>query len=340
MEQKYKQKKPKSKKKIFAVIALFVMMFCVIFLAARGKVEVPLVSKTAMVVLSPFQNFFSWAGSQITFLKRTVTEIQYLHKQNRQLREEVELLRAQNLTASEYASENQRLRALLGYKQVAVQFDLVAAGVIGRESVTWSSVITINRGTVDGVANNMAVVTEMGLVGHVLEAGANTSKVQLILDPRSSVGTLVQRADSRVAGIVEGDMNNPTHPRMVNIPKDADVQVEDAVVTSGFGGVYPKGIVVGKIKEIHNDEGGLLKYGVIETSVNFEKLEVVAVIVNSREAPPEPLPPILQTQGTETDPHETAEQIKQAQENVQQQQQQQLQQAQEKSQDDSEGEQP
>ena len=340
MEQKYKQKKPKSKKKIFAVIALFVMMFCVIFLAARGKVEVPLVSKTAMVVLSPFQNFFSWAGSQITFLKRTVTEIQYLHKQNRQLREEVELLRAQNLTASEYASENQRLRALLGYKQVAVQFDLVAAGVIGRESVTWSSVITINRGTVDGVANNMAVVTEMGLVGHVLEAGANTSKVQLILDPRSSVGTLVQRADSRVAGIVEGDMNNPTHPRMVNIPKDADVQVEDAVVTSGFGGVYPKGIVVGKIKEIHNDEGGLLKYGVIETSVNFEKLEDVAVIVNSREAPPEPLPPILQTQGTETDPHETAEQIKQAQENVQQQQQQQLQQAQEKSQDDSEGEQP
>ncbi|MBQ7630610.1 MAG: rod shape-determining protein MreC [Selenomonadaceae bacterium] len=340
MEQKYKQKKPKSKKKIFAVIALFVMMFCVIFLAARGKVEVPLVSKTAMVVLSPFQNFFSWAGSQITFLKRTVTEIQYLHKQNRQLREEVELLRAQNLTASEYASENQRLRALLGYKQVAIQFDLVAAGVIGRESVTWSSVITINRGTVDGVANNMAVVTEMGLVGHVLEAGANTSKVQLILDPRSSVGTLVQRADSRVAGIVEGDMNNPTHPRMVNIPKDADVQVEDAVVTSGFGGVYPKGIVVGKIKEIHNDEGGLLKYGVIETSVNFEKLEDVAVIVNSREAPPEPLPPILQTQGTETDPHETAEQIKQAQENVQQQQQQQLQQAQEKSQDDSEGEQP
>ena len=116
MEQKYKQKKPKSNRKIFAVIALFVMVFCVIFFAARGKVEVPFVSKTAMVVLSPFQNFFSWAGSQITFLKRTVTEIQYLHKQNRQLREEVELLRAQNLTASEYASENQRLRALLGYR--------------------------------------------------------------------------------------------------------------------------------------------------------------------------------------------------------------------------------
>ena len=337
MEQKYRQKKPKPPtKKIAAIVVAFIAVFCSIFLSASGKIELPFFGKTAMVILSPFQNFFSWTGSQLSYLKSSITEIQYLQRQNRELREEVELLRAQNLTASEYASENQRLRALLGYKQVSTQFDLVAAGVIGRESVTWSSVIVINRGTLDGVANNMAVVTEMGLVGHVLEASANTSKVQLILDPRSSVGTLVQRPDSRVAGIVEGDMNDPNHPRMVNIPKDANVQVEDAVVTSGFGGVYPKGIVVGKIKEIHNEEGGLLKYGVIETSVNFEKLEDVAVIVASREAPPEPLPPILQTQGTETDPYETAEQLRkaqenlqQAQENVQQQQQQQLQQAQE-----------
>lgn len=347
MEKKYKKKKPKSTKKIIAVIAVFAVMFFTIFLAERGKIQMPFVDKTVMVVLSPFQNFFSWAGNQIAFLQRGITEIKYLQKQNKQLREEVELLRAQNLTASEYASENQRLRALLGYKQASIQFDLVAAGVIGRESVTWSSVIIINRGTLDGVANNMAVVTEMGLVGHVLEASANTSKVQLILDPRSSVGTLVQRADSRVAGIVEGDINNPTHPRMVNIPKDANVQVEDAVVTSGFGGVYPKGIVVGKIKEIHNDEGGLLKYGVIETSVNFEKLEDVAVIVASREAPPEPLPSILQTHGTETDPHETAEQLKHAQENlqqaqetVQQRQQEQLQQAQEQLQGQTGGETP
>ena len=168
-----------------------------------------------------------------------------------------------------------------------------------------------------------------------MEAGLNTSKVQLILDPRSSVGTLIQRPESRVAGIVEGDINNPNQPRMVNIPKNADVQVEDMVVTSGFGGIYPKGIVVGKISEIHNDEGGLLKHGIILTSVNFEKLEDVAVIVASREAPPEPLPPPPQTPGTETNPQETAQKLLEAQqiqqqaiEQVQQAQQQQLQQAQ------------
>ena len=262
------RKDKKTGKKIIALIFVFISVFCSVFFAARGKFSTTVTNGVAMSIMSPFQRAFSWAGSQLAFVRNTVREMSHLHEQNKLLREEVEILRAQNLTASEYASENQRLRNLLGYKQSAVQFDLVAASVIGRESASWSSVIIINRGTFDGVANNMAVVTEMGLVGHVMEAGLNSSKVQLLLDPRSSVGTLIQRPESRVAGIVEGDIKNPNFPKMVNIPKDSDVQVNDMVVTSGFGGVYPKGLVVGKITEIHNEEGGLLKYGVIDTSVS------------------------------------------------------------------------
>ncbi|MBR7024427.1 MAG: rod shape-determining protein MreC [Selenomonadaceae bacterium] len=316
------RKEKKTGKKFIALIVVFISVFCCVFFAARGEFSPKASSGVAMMIISPFQRAFSWAGSQLAFIKNSVRELSQLHEQNKLLRQEVELLRAQNLTASEYASENQRLRNLLGYKQAAVQFDLVAASVIGRESSSWSSVIVINRGTLDGVANNMAVVTEMGLVGHVMEAGVNSSKVQLLIDPRSSVGALIQRPESRVAGIVEGDIKNPGCPRMVNIPKDSDVQVEDMVVTSGFGGVYPKGLVVGKIIEMHNEEGGLLKYGVIDTSVDFQKLEDVAIIVASREAPPEPIQPPPQTPGTETDPYETAEKIQKAQQQIQEAQQQ------------------
>lgn len=325
-------------KKIIALIVVFVSVFCCVFFAARGRFKTPAADNGAMTILSPFQRAFSWVGSQLAFIKDTVNEISNLHEQNKLLREEVEILRAQNLTASEYASENQRLRSLLDYKRTATQFDLVAASVIGRESTSWSSVIVINRGTLDGVANNMPVVTEAGLVGHVMEAAFNSSKVQLLVDPRSSVGTLIQRAESRVAGIVEGDIQNPARPKMVNIPKDSDVAVDDMIVTSGFGGVYPKGIVVGKVLQIHNEEGGLLKFCEVETSVNFQKLEDVAVIVASREAPPEPIQPPPQTPGTETDPHETAEklqaarqQILDAQQQVLDAQQQQLQQARQQS---------
>ena len=276
-------------RKIAALIFVFVSVFCLVFFSARGRFETPVANTGLGLILSPFQSAVSWVGDKFIFVKTTVSDIMNVHEQNKLLMAEVEDLRAKNLAANEFEAENQRLRALLGYKESAKQFDLVAARVIGREASTWSSTIVINRGSADGVANDMAVVTAMGLVGHISEAGINSSKVQLILDPRSSVGTLVQRPESRVAGIVEGDINNPTMPRMVNIPKNSDVIVGDVIVTSGFGGIYPKGIVVGKITDIQNEESGLLKYGVVETTVNFQKLEDVAVIVQSREAPPAPL---------------------------------------------------
>ncbi|MBR1728325.1 MAG: rod shape-determining protein MreC [Selenomonadaceae bacterium] len=288
MSDKIRREK-KSGRKIAALIFVFISVFCIVFFAARGRFETPVANKSASLALSPFQNTISWITDKFSSMIETVNDIMNVHEQNKQLQAEVEELRAKNLAASEFEAENQRLRALLGYKETATQFDLLAARVIGREASTWSSTIVINRGTADGVANDMAVVTAMGLVGHVSEAGINSSKVQLILDPRSSVGTLIQRPESRVAGIVEGDINNPTMPKMVNIPKNSDVIVGDIIVTSGFGGVYPKGIVVGRIKEMQNEESGLLKFGIVETTVNFQKLEDVAVIVQSREAPPVPL---------------------------------------------------
>ena len=134
----------------------------------------------------------------------------------------------------------------------------------------------------------MPVVTGKGLVGHVTEVGPVSSKVQLLLDVRSSVGTLIQRSESRVTGIVTGTMDNPYMPQMINIPRNADVEDGDAVVTSGFGGVYPKGIMVGRVASQRSDDSGLLKIAVIETAVDFQRLEDVAIITASREAPPDP----------------------------------------------------
>ncbi|MBR2180015.1 MAG: rod shape-determining protein MreC [Selenomonadaceae bacterium] len=283
------RRKSRNGRKIAALIFVFVSIFCLVFFAARGRFEAPAASTGVALILSPFQNAVSWIGDKFIFVKTTISDIMNVHEQNKALQAEVEELKAKNLAANEFEAENQRLRALLAYKESATQFDLIAARVIGREAATWSSTVVINRGSADGIANDMAVVTAMGLVGHISDTGINSSKVQLILDPRSSVGTLVQRPESRVAGIVEGDINDPTMPRMVNIPKNSDVIVGDVIVTSGFGGIYPKGIVVGKIKEIQNEESGLLKYGVVETTVDFQKLEDVAIIVQSREAPPAPL---------------------------------------------------
>ena len=283
---------------VFVVVSLF----CIIFFAARGRFQAPVSSQAVSLALSPFQQAVSWVANEIHYAGSAIWEISTLYEQNKMLRNEVEQLRGINLQANEALAENERLRAMVGYQQTAHQFDLVAARVIGRESDTWSRMIVIDRGTASGVQEDMPVVTPQGLVGRVVEAGPNSSKVQLILDPRSSVGTIVQRAESRVTGIVQGDMDNPTMPQMVNIPKNADVVEGDVIVTSGFGGIFPKGIIVGLVSSLKNDDGGLLKIGVLESAVDFQKLEDVLVITASREAPPEPIKPPPQTPGTETDP--------------------------------------
>ena len=282
------------------LIFITVSVFCIVFFAARGRFTTPFSSPAVITLLAPFQRAAAWAGDQVKGLMANVSDVLTVHQQNQMLRSEVEQLRVQNVKANEYAAENIRLRELLGYTQAATQFDLVMARVIGREPSTWTRMVVIDRGTQHGVQKNMAVVTARGLVGVVTEAGPISSKVQLILDPRAAAGALVQR--SRVAGVVKGTPDDAMHPRMMNVPKNQDMAVGDILVTSGFGGIYPKGIMIGTVSAVKNASSGLLHYAVIETAADFQRLEDVAVITASREAPPEPLQPPMQTPGTETDP--------------------------------------
>ncbi|MGM9539551.1 rod shape-determining protein MreC [Anaerovibrio sp.] len=290
-----------SQRTVWLLIFVAVSVFVIIFFAARGRFAAPISSKAVTGALAPFQRAVSWAGYRVNGVTSAVWEMVSAYYQNEMLKNEVVQLRQQNLTAAEYAAENERLRNLLGYKQSAVQFDLQAAQVIGREQATWTSVIVVNRGSGDGVARNMPVVTEKGLVGVVTEVSPNASKVQLILDPRCSVGTLIQRPESRVAGIVQGSIEDALKPSMINIPKNSDVVEGDTIITSGFGGIFPKGIMVGTVKALHDDGGGLLEVAVVEPAVDFQKLEDVLIITASREASPVALTPPAQTPGTETD---------------------------------------
>jgi len=276
-------------RKIWALLFVLLALFCIIFFAARGRFHATASTSTVGTILAPFEMVFSYGGQQIQYITSNLWEIATVHEQNKMLKNEIEQLRQQNTMAEEYAAENVRLRELFAYKESAHQFDLLAARVIGRDAALWTSTIVVDRGSKDGVRENMPVVTGKGLVGHVSEVGPVSSKVQLILDVRSSVGTLIQRSESRVNGIVTGTMDNPYMPQMVNIPRNADVEDGDAIVTSGFGGIYPKGIAVGRVSSQHSDDSGLLKVAVVKTAVDFQRLEDVAIITASREAPPAPI---------------------------------------------------
>jgi rod shape-determining protein MreC len=275
-------------------VILFVAVFTVILLAGsfvHGKVQFAFIDRIVITLLSPFEYVVSKVGVSLRQITTSTGEIFTVYGENQELKAELDNYRQNNLDMTEIMAENDRLRAMLDYKKTATQFDFVTAMVVARDPGTWTSVIIVNKGTNDGITKDMPVVTPQGLVGNVVQAFATSAKIQLILDPRSAVGALNQRSESRVAGIVEGSGTNHNAPRLLNLARDADIVAGDTVVTSGFGGIYPKGLAVGEVLDVVNDEGGLLKYAVLKPAVDFDKLEEVFILIHSREPIPT-LPPI------------------------------------------------
>lgn len=272
-------------KQIFVLAAAFIGILLLATFAFHNT-QVTILEYVWGAVVAPVENAFSQTGYSIRQVGFSSGELLTAYRDNQVLKEEIVKLRENENQINEIKAENVRLRSMLDYKKSAPQFDLVAASVIARDTANWTSTLVINKGTSDGIAKDMPVVTTQGLVGSVISATSGTAKVQLLLDARSAVGVLVQRAESRVAAIVEGYASTPLTPRMVNIPRDADIVKGDRIVTSGFGGMYPKGLMVGEVLDIVDEEGGLLKHAVLKPAVDFDKLEEVMVLVRSREPQP------------------------------------------------------
>ena len=187
----------------------------------------------------------------------------------------------------EVVAENIRLRQLLNYKSSHPEFSMTLAGIITKDYGTWTNTFTIDKGSEEGMAVNMAVVVPSGVVGFITDVYPHSARVQTILDPRSAIGILVQRPESRLSGVVKGNGNTPRTPSMVNIARDGDVFVGDKLITSGYGGIYPKGLPVGNVQSIENDSEGFVKNAVVTPSVDFHRLEEVFVLTSSSLSAPQ-----------------------------------------------------
>ena len=277
-------------------IILWVAVFIVGLLAfttVKGKYDLKISENVVNTILSPFQSAITSISNVTKKIGVISWEMVTVYEQNKMLRSEVEQLRQRDVNVNEIMAENTRLTNILNYKNAVKQFDTAVAKIISYDSSNLTNSITINLGAKDGMQKNMPVITPQGLVGTIVAVYAHSAKVQLILDPRSAVGAIIQRPESRVIGIMQGSVGVQTLAKMLNIPRDADVVVGDNVLTSGYGGLYPKGIVIGEVVEVTNEAGGLLKYATVKTAVDFYRIEEVLVIVNSRETPPAPLNAVI-----------------------------------------------
>ncbi|HET7874491.1 MAG TPA: rod shape-determining protein MreC [Methylomirabilota bacterium] len=194
--------------------------------------------------------------------------------ENAALRAENERLRIQALGAGEAQQENARLRHLLALKE-RLPLSTLASEVIGREGGGWTRSVTINRGRAHGVAPQTPVIVPDGLVGRVVQVRSGASVVQLLNDPTSTVGAMVQR--TRTPGLVEGDAGGTV--RFKFMARDGvAVTPGDLVVTSGLGNLFPKGLPVGRVVAIEDKGSALFHFAVLAPAVDFARVEEVLLL--------------------------------------------------------------
>ena len=268
-----------SKKSVLAVITVAIA-FLLLALAVQGRARLPWLDRVIVAIAAPVNEKLVAVSNNADSVRIFFAALTTMQDENNKLKTEVETLRYANIQMAEIWAENQRLSNLLQYKNDAKNLKLQTAKVIGKNIGDIKDTVLINLGSNAGLRENMAVVNASGLVGIIDETYPDASRVLLITSPRCKAGGIVLRANSRVVGVVNGLAGGDAVLQMSNMARDADIVEGDIVVTSGFGGNHPGGLVIGNVSEVSLNVGGLLKQAKIVPAVDFGRLEEVMVVAD------------------------------------------------------------
>jgi len=229
------------------------------------------------IVLRPFEQAWTATVNGVGGFFAHFQDVKKLEDENAALTQQLAQAEENARDIGNYQSENDELRALLNLKDSLKGEDTIAANVIAKDFSNWYSTFTIDKGTSDGVQINKAVRTTAGLVGYVTEVGTNWATVTTILNNGTSVSGIVARTNEAV--ICKGDftLQKSGECQLTYISNDANITSGDVIQTSGLGGIYPKGILMGTVGDVQADKQSGSTSAVLQPAVDFEKVNVVLV---------------------------------------------------------------
>jgi rod shape-determining protein MreC len=262
----------------FLLVGLVLVHLAAISHQVDGGGGVSLLQRGIITLVSPLQRGVGFVVGGVAEVWRGWGFHRQTYDENRRLTERVRLLEMELMARSHQAQEAERLRELLALRR-AVPLDTLAAQIVGRDGVPWFRSLTLDKGESDGVALDAPVMSPTGVVGRVFAVGPHAARVQVLLDRDSGAGVLVER--SRVPGVVSGQVSGPEAGAedlvLKYVAERADVVVGDVVVTSGLDRIYPKGLVVGRVRFVGKGSG-LFRDIRVEPSARFDRLEEVLVV--------------------------------------------------------------
>ena len=260
---------------LFATAVISVALALMSFFSTTSS---PLVN-IAGVIASPFRTAYTAVANWFNDKQNYYQDVTALEEENAALRRENAILRAENRQAQADQEENALLRDLLNLRPQNYELELESAAVTERSVTNWTSSLTLNKGSDHGVEVGDCVVSETySLVGLVSEVGLNWCTVLTIVDNDTSMGAQVFR--TKDLGLAVGDFSlmGENRLRLDYLPADCQLMGGDLVLTSGLGGYYPSGLVIGSVEEVQLDDSGAASYAVLVPEVDFDSLVEVFVI--------------------------------------------------------------
>jgi rod shape-determining protein MreC len=247
-------------------------------LRANQRKGVEIIDALLMEIFSPCQKAATLVFKTVRGTFQQYVFLVNLENENKVLKRKIAELQEENHEIKEMKLANERLRQLLHFREKNSP-SMIGAEVIGQDPSSWFKSVTIDKGEKDGVQKGMAVVSPAGVIGRILKAAPHYAIVLLITDYNSAVDSIIQR--TRAKAIVEGKGENRC--QLKYLLRTEEVAVGDVVVTSGLGGNFPKGLMVGEIKKVDKKGHGVFQYAELVPSADLTQLEEVFVVM-------EPLP--------------------------------------------------
>ena len=268
----------KSKKAgmIGVIITIVILIFIVIF--SNGDSNNTFFENVASNLVMPIQNGLTYLKNQLSGNDTFFTDINNLKEENEELKQKNSELEQSLRELENIKTENETLKEYLNLTQKYGEYKTIPGYVINKDISNYSKTIVINIGKKDGVEEQMTVIGDKGLVGHIISVTDSTAKVQTIIDTASSVSCSMSTTNDSI--VCKGTLDDMSLLRAMYIPTEANIIQGDSIETSGLGGIYPKGIHIGTVKKVTNTQNLTDRYALIETAVDFNKLGTVLVITN------------------------------------------------------------
>ena len=233
----------------------------------------------AGAVRTPFQKVATALVGRMEDLYGVLFRYDTLKEENEQLRAQIADLQKQQMAEAQATEENQRLRELLNLSEKHSDFKYESAKVVSWNASNWNSSFTISKGSDSGLEVGDCVITEYGvLVGTVSETGSNWANVQTVTDLGTSIGVLV--GSSEVSAILQGDytLMRSQNMKLNYVASTGQIITGDTVVTSGAGGSYPQGLIVGTVSSVHSEASGQNESAVVAPFTKLEDLTQIFII--------------------------------------------------------------